>query len=272
MARQRWEKLIVSLWWNKFSTPSHDVLITSEEVVLARDNKPIAAAALKPAVGGETLVMRLGPTLKGVMEQAPAVKKQRANIWLSHSLVPHSVVEIDVRVMSAADISATLKAYWEDTLDMPAAILSLTYQVQPSGRSIFSSCCDLRLIETIHASLRSSGWEAQIIAPHLAKTWNEKRRQIRSKDYCLLLFQDKVLSIGVHQNGHWIAWTSEGCDDAEWPELFNRTNRFCRSMGLSDPHSVPVWVHAPQAVSAPSSAGLTNWSLLNTPLYAGLPA
>lgn len=261
----------MSLWWNKLIQRPYDVLITSNKVVLSLGNKPIATSVLELQMGGESFGARMGQSLKAVIDEAPA-NGRSANIWLSHSLVPLGVVAIDARAMSAADISATLKAYWQDILDVPAATLALTYQVQPDGRSIFSCCCDLVLIDAIQATFRRTGWTAKHIAPHLAKTWNEGHKQVRTKDYCLLIFQDKVLSIGVHQNGHWIAWTSEGCDNAEWAEFANRTTRFCRSTGLCDPLSTPVWIDAPQAMGTPSSAGLNNWSLLNTPPHAGLVA
>ena len=259
----------MSPWWNKFFQRPHDVLITSDEIVLSQGDTRIATAVLNPPVEGETFETRMSQTLKAVLDKAPGVNGRSANIWLSHSLVPHSVVEIDARAMSASDISASLKVYWEDILDLPATTLALTYQVQPSGRSIFSSCCNLALIATIQATLQRSGWTTRHIAPHLAKTWNESRKQIHDKDCCLLVFQDKVLSIGVHQRGQWIAWTSEGCDSADWAELSNRATRFCRSTGLCESKSMPVWIYAPQAIGTPHSAGLNNWSLLNAPVRAG---
>ena len=262
----------MSPWWNKFFQRPHDVLITSGEVVLSRDDTPIATAVLNPPAGSDTFEARMGQALKTVIDQAPGGNGRSANIWLGHSLVLHGVVEIDARAMSAADISAALKSYWEDTLDVAATTLSLAHQVQPHGRSIFSSCCNLALIETIQATLRRSGWTTSNIAPHLAKTWNEGRKQIHGKNCCLLVLQDKVLSIGVHQNGHWIAWTSEGCGNAEWAELAHRTTRFCRSTGLCDSKSMPVWIYAPQTLGTPRSAGLNNWSLLSAPPHAGLGA
>ncbi len=262
----------MSPWWNKFFPPSHDVLITSGEVVLALGNIRIAAPVPNPSLEGGSFEARLAQPLKAVMDRAPRSNGRKANIWLCHSLVSQSVVEIDARAMRANEISATLKAYWEDALDLPAATLALTYQVQPSGRSIFSSCCSLALIDSIQSNLRLSGWTAKHIAPHLAKTWNESRQQIHSKDCCLLIFEDKVLSIGVYRHGNWIAWTSEGCDTAEWAELSSRTTRFCRSTGLCDPNALPVWIYAPQAASKPSSVGLNNWSLLSAPSHAGLLA
>jgi hypothetical protein len=175
---------------------------------------------------------------------------------------------MDARAMSDADISSALKAYWEDTLDRPAAKLAITYQVQARGRSIFSSCCDLALIDAIQAALQGTGCKPSSIAPHLAKTWNESRKQVRGDDCYLLVLQDKVLSIGRQQDGQWSAWTSEGCDSTEWAELARRTTRFSRSTGPADDQSLPVWIHAPQTMGKPRSAGLSNWSLLNAAPHA----
>jgi hypothetical protein len=175
---------------------------------------------------------------------------------------------MDARAMSDADISSAMKAYWEDTLDRPAAKLAIAYQVQASGRSIFSSCCDLVLMDTIQAALQGTGCKPASIAPHLAKAWNESRKQVGDEDCYLLLLQDKVLSIGRHQDGQWVAWTSEGCDSTEWAELAFRCTRFSRSTGLADGQSLPVWIHAPQAMGKPRSAGLSNWSLLNAAPHA----
>lgn len=262
----------MSPWWNKFLPPPSDVLITSDEIVLAQGGIRIPAAVPNSPLIGDPFEVRLAQPLKAVMEQASRSNARSANIWLCHSLVPQSVVEIDARAMSNSDISALLKAYWEDALDLSAATLALSYQVQPSGRSIVSSCCSLALIDAIQANLRLSGWTARRIAPQLAKTWNENRRQIHNKDCCLLILQDKVLSIGVYQKGSWIAWTSEGCNTAEWAELSNRITRFCRSTGLCDANALPVWIYAPQATSKPSSVGLNNWSLLAAPSHAGFLA
>ena len=253
----------MSPWWNKFFKRPCDVLITSREIVLSQGEQIIAAAELPASAAGDTLEARIGQTLETVLKQVPGVKDHSASIWLSHSLVPHSVVEMDARAMSESAISSALKAYWEDTLNRPAEKLALTYQVQPRGRSIFSSCCDLVLLDAIQAALQGAGWTPASISPHLAKTWNEGRKQIRNEDCFLLVLQDKVLSIGMRRDGQWIAWTSEGCDSVEWAELAIRTTRFSRSTGLSDGQSRPVWIHAPQAVGKPRSAGLSNWFLLN---------
>ena len=271
MVKLRWEKSIVSLWWNKLTQRPYDALITSDKVVLSLDDKPVASVMLKPPVGVETFDDRMVRTLKTAMDQTPA-NGQSANIWLSLSMVSLAVVDIDVRAMSTANILATLKAYWQDVLDVPAATLALTYQVQTDGRSIVSCCSDLALIEAIHATMRSSGWTAKNIAPSVVKTFHHGRKQMRTKDYCLLIFQDKVLSIGIHLNGRWIAWTSEGCDNNDWAEFANRTRRFCRSTGLCEPLSVSVWIDAPETMGAPSLGGLNNWSLLNALPTTGLVA
>jgi hypothetical protein len=272
MAKQLWEKSIVSPWSNKFFQRPYDLLITSDEVVLDLGGKPIAAAVRTPPAAGETTHTSLGRTLKTVLDQAPGLKGRSANVWLSDGLVTQSVVEMDVRAMREADVSAALKSYWQDTLDVPAATLAVTYQVQSCGRTIFSSCCDVTLINAIESTVSLSGWTTKKIAPHLARVWNEGRQQIRTKDCFLLLLQDKVLSIGVHQKGRWVAWSSEGCENADWQELLGRTTRFCRSTGLGDPKSLPVWIYAPQSKGSPRSAGLSNWSLLKTSPDAGLNA
>jgi hypothetical protein len=260
----------VSPWSSKFfQRRPYDVLITSHEIVLSQGDQAIAAAVLPAPAAAQTFEARIAQTLKTVIDKVPVRKVRSANIWLSHSLVPHSVVEMDARAMSDADISSALKAYWEDTLDRPAAKLSITYQVQARGRSIFSSCCDLALIDAIQAALQGTGCTPASIAPHLAKTWNESRKQVRSDDCYLLVLQDKVLSIGRHRDGQWIAWTSEGCDSTEWAELALRTTRFSRSTGLGDGQSLPVWIHAPPAMGKPLAAGLRNWSLLNAAPHAG---
>jgi hypothetical protein len=255
----------VSPWWNSFVQHPHELLITSDEIVLAQDNRFMAAAGLKSPVAGETVQACLGRTLKTVLDQAPEGKGRSANIWLSHRLVTQSVVEIDARAMSASGICAALKSYWQDTLDMPAATLAVTYQVQSCGRAIFSSCCDLALMEVVQSTLRLSGWTAKNIAPHLVKVWNEGLQQSHGNDCFLLLLEDKVLSIGLYEKGRWVAWSSEGCDNAGWEELAGRATRFCRSTGLSDPRSLPVWIYAPQATGVPHSAGLNNWSLIKAP-------
>lgn len=258
----------MSPWSSKFFQRPYDLLITSHEIVLSRGGKAIATAVLPAPVAAETFETRIAQTLKTVIDQAPGRKARSANIWLSHSLVTHSVVEIDARAMSDADISSALKAYWEDTLDRPAAKLSIAYQVQARGRSIFSSCCDLTLTNAIQAALQGARCKPASIAPLLAKTWNESRKQIRSDDCYLLVLQDKVLSIGRQQGGQWVAWTSEGCDSTEWAELALRTTRFSRSTGLADGQSLPVWIQAPQAMGKLPSAGLGNWSLLNAAPHA----
>jgi hypothetical protein len=258
----------VSPWSSNFFQRSYDVLITSQEIVFSQGDKAIATAVLPAPAGAQTFEARIAQTLKTVIDQVPGHKARSANIWLSHSLVPHSVVEIDARAMSDADISSALKAYWEDTLDRPAAKLSITYQVQARGRSIFSSCCDLALINAIQAALQGTRCKPASIAPHLAKTWNESRKQVRSDDCYLLLLQDNVLSIGRHQDGQWVAWTTEGCDSTEWAELAFRCTRFSRSTGLGDGQSLPVWIHAPPIMGKPRSAGLRNWSLLNAASHA----
>jgi hypothetical protein len=259
----------VSPWWSKFFfRHPYDVLITSNEIVLSHGGKTIATAVLPAPAAAQTFEARIGQTLRTVIDQLPGRKAHSANIWLSHSLVPHSVVQMDARATSDADISSALKAYWEDTLDRPAAKLAIAYQVQASGRSIFSSCCDLTLMDAIQAALQGTGCKPASIAPHFAKTWNESRKQIPSDDCYLLVLQDKVLSIGRQQDGQWVAWTSEGCESTEWAELAFRCTRFSRSTGLADGQSLPVWIHAPQTMGKPRSAGLSNWSLLNAAPHA----
>jgi hypothetical protein len=262
----------VSPWSNKFFFKRpYDVLITSNEIVLSYGDKAIAVVLPAPAAA-QTLEARIAQALGTVIEQVPGRKASSANIWLSHSLVPHSVVEMDARAMSDADMTSAMKAYWEDALDRPAAKLAIAYQVQASGRSIFSSCCDLVLLDAIQAALHGTGCKPASIAPHLAKTWNESRKQIGAEDCYLLVLQDKVLSIGRQQDGRWSAWTSEGCDSTEWAELAFRCIRFSRSTGQDDGQSLPVWIHAPQARGKPRSAGLSNWALLNAAPHAALRA
>jgi hypothetical protein len=263
----------VSPWSNKFFfKPPYDLLITSDEIILSQGDKAIAAAVLPALAATQTFEARIGQTLKTVIDQVPGRKARSASIWLSHSLVPQSVVQMDARAMSNADISSALKAYWEDTLDRPAARLAIAYQVQTRGRSIFSSCCDLALIDAIQAALQGTGCKPASIAPHFVKTWNDSRKQIPSDDCYLLVLQDKVLSIGRHHGGQWIAWTSEGCDSTDWAELAFRCTRFSRSTGLADGQSLPVWIHAPKTMGKPRSAGLRNWSLLNAAPHAAAHA
>jgi hypothetical protein len=263
----------VSPWSSKFFFKRpYDVLITSHEIALSHGGKAIAAAVLPALVAAETFETRVGQTLKTVIQQLSGRKASSANIWLSHSLVPHSVVAMDARAMSDADISSAMKAYWEDALDRPAAKLAIAYQVQASGRSIFSSCCDLVLMDAIQAALQGTGCKPACISPHLAKTWNESRKQVRGDDCYLLVLHDKVLSIGRQQHGQWVAWTSEGCDSTDWAELAFRCIRFSRSTGLDDGQSLPVWIHAPHTMGKPRSAGLRNWSLLNATPHAALRA
>jgi hypothetical protein len=258
----------VSPWSNNFFFKRpYEVLITSNEIVLSHGDKAITAALPAP-VAAQTLEARIAQTLGTVIEQLPGRKARSANIWLSHSLVPHSVVEMDARAMSDADTTSALKAYWEDTLDRPAAKLAIAYQVQASGRSIFSSCCDLVLLDAIQAALQGTGCKPASIAPHLAKTWNESRKQVGGEDCYVLVLQDQVLSIGRQQNGQWSAWTSEGCDSTDWAELAFRCTRFSRSTGLADGQSLPVWIHAPKTMGKPRSAGLSHWSLLNAAPHA----
>ncbi|MEO5658478.1 MAG: hypothetical protein ABIQ90_01595 [Polaromonas sp.] len=262
----------MSRWLSKFFKPACELLITSDEIVLTQGGQRIACAVLHSPTPGETVQTCLVRTLKTVLDQACGVNGRSANVWLSHRLVPHSVVEIDARAMNASEIAAMLKSWWEDLLDLPATTLAVTYQVQSCGRSIVTSCCDLALMEAIQSTLQLSGWTAKNIAPHVTKIWNESRQQFHNDDGYLLLLEDQVLSIGAQQNGRWIAWTSEVCDSAEWPELAERTTRFCRSTGLSDAASLPVWVHAPQIMGTPVSAGLKNWSVIKPSSDSGLHA
>ena len=254
----------MSPWWNKFFPHPYDVLVTSEEIVLSQSDKTLAVAGVPPPQAGEVFETQVARALATVLTEVAGTKSGSTNIWLSHSLVWHGMLGIDARTMSASDIAATLNAYWEDALDLPAAGLALAYQVQPYGRSIFSSCCDMALIKAIQAALKGTHWKIKSIAPHLAKTWNESRKQVQTDDCYLLVHQDKVLSIGVYENGQWTAWTSEGCDNADWAELSSRATRFSRHTGLSDCKSIPVWIYAPKAKGNPDSAGLNNWSLLNS--------
>jgi hypothetical protein len=259
----------VSLWSNNFFfKPAYDLLITSDEIVLSQADKAIASAVLPAPAATQTFEARIGRPLKTVIDQVPGRKTHSANIWLSQSLVSHSVVQMDARAMSDADISSAMKAFWEDTLDRPAAKLAIAYQVQMRGRSMFSSCCDLTLIDAIQAALHGADCKPASIAPHFVKTWNESRKQIPSDDCYLLVLQDKVLSIGRRQGGQWVAWTSEGCDSTEWAELAFRCTRFSRSTGLANDQSLPVWIHAPKSMGKPRSAGLSNWSLLNAVPHA----
>ena len=253
----------MSPWWNKFFTQPCDVLITSEEIVFSQRAKVLATAEVPLGAADETFEARIRRTLELVTTGVPQNTDRRINIWLSHSLVQYGVLGIDARAMNAPDILTVLKAYWEDALDVPAASLEITYQLQPHGRSLFSSCCNSALVEAIKGAFAGGRWKIKHIAPDLAKTWNESRRQIRDDDYYLLIHQDKVLSIGLHEDRQWTAWTSEGCESVDWAELSNRTIRFSRHTGLSDCQSIPVWIYAPKATVSPHSAGLTNWSLLN---------
>jgi hypothetical protein len=259
----------VSPWSNSFFFKRpYDVLITSDEIFLSQGDNAVASAVLPSPAAAQTFEARIGQTIKAVIAQVPGRKAHSTHIWLSHSLVSHSVVQMDARAMSDADISSAMKAYWEDTLDRPAAKLVIANQVQARGRSIFSSCCDLVLIDAIQAALEGTGCKPASIAPHFVKTWNEGRKQIPSDDCYLLVLQDKVLSIGRHQGGQWVAWTSEGCDSTEWAELAFRCTRFSRSTGLADGQSTPVLIHAPQTMGKPRAAGLSNWSLLNAAPHA----
>lgn len=256
----------MSPWWDKFFARPCDVFITSEEIVFSQRAKAIATAEVPLGAVDETLEARIRRTLELVMTGVPQNTERRINIWLSHSLVQFGVLGIDARAMNAPDILTVLNAYWEDALGVPAASLQITYQVQPHGRSLFSSCCNSALVEAIKGGLTGGRWKIKRIAPDLAQTWNESRRQIRDDDCYLLIHQDKVLSIGVHEKGQWTAWTSEACDSAEWAELSARTIRFSRHTGLSDCQSIPVWLYAPKTTGSPHSAGLNNWSLLSTTL------
>jgi hypothetical protein len=259
----------VSPWLNKFFFKRpYDVLITSDDVVLSQKGSVMASAVLAPLVAPRTFEARLDQAIKAVIDEVPGRKVHSAKIWLSHSLAPQSVVQMDARAMSDASITSAMKAYWEDTLDKPAAKLAITYQVQASGRSIVSSCCEMILVEAIQAALQGTGCKPAGIAPHFVKTWNENRPQFTSDDCYVLVLQDKVLSIGRHQQGQWVAWTSEGCDSTEWAELAFRCTRFSRSTGLTDGPLLPVCVHAPQLMGKPRSAGLGHWTVLNAAPHA----
>jgi hypothetical protein len=268
----------VSPWSNNFLfkrfKPSCDLLITSTEIVLSQGDKAVASAALPAPTGAESLEARISQALKTITNQVHGgtsrITRNTRNtrVWLGHGLVPHGVVRMDARIMNDASISSVLKAYWEDLLDRPAGKLAITYQVQASGRSIFSSCCDLVLMDTIQAALQGSGCKPTSMAPHFSKIWNESRRQITSDNCSLLVLQDQILSIGRQHNGQWVAWTSEGCESTEWAELAFRYTRFSRSTGFDDGPSLPVWIHAPQVMAKPRSADMSHWTLLNRTSHA----
>jgi hypothetical protein len=265
----------VSPWSNNFFfklfKPSYDLLITSAEVVLSQGDKPVASAALPAPTGAESLEARISQALKTITDQVPggtSRSTRNTRVWLGHGLVPHGVVRMDARVMNDAAISSVLKAYWEDLLDRPAGKLAIAYQVQASGRSIFSSCCDLVLMETVQAALQGTGCKPTSMAPHFCKIWNESRRQIKSDNCALLVLQDQVLSIGRQHKGQWAAWTSEGCESTEWSELAFRYTRFSRSTGFDHSPSLPVWIHAQQVMAKPRSADMSHWTLLNRTSHA----
>ena len=253
----------MSPWWNNLFAPSCDVAITQDSITLSQAGKIVASAAISPIVGDDTLHNRILLGLRTLIHIAPTSSKRHVNIWLSPSLVPHGVVQIDARAMKAADIETTLKAYWEDTLDLPADALAVAYQIQADGQSVFTSCCESALVNALEATLRNANWGIKNLAPSITKTWNDSSKQIGKRNCCMLVVQDNTLSMGVLHNGQWAAWSNEGCENTEWPELAKRVTRFCRSTGMFDTSSLPVWVYSPHAIGTPNALGLHHWSLLH---------
>ena len=262
----------MSPWLNNLLTPACDVLISSHELALLQAGKRLASVPVAPEKNGEALNSRVTQAIRDLVNAAPYKNTRHTNVWLSHSLATHAVVRLDIRAMKPAEILTTLKAYWEDALGTPASTLAVTSQLQSDGLSVLSSCCATDLLAAIQSALRGANWTTKNVAPHIAKIWNASRKQIGPRNCCMLVLQDKVLSIGLQHNKQWAAWTSEGCESHEWSELANRVARFCRSTGLIDSQSISVWVHSSQTTGTPNFIGLDNWALLNTAQQTGLSA
>ncbi len=262
----------MSPWLNNLFSQSSDLVIASDVIELSQSGKTTIRVPVNPIVGGDTPNNRIALALRVLINLAPSNSKRHVNVWLSHRIVPHSIVQIDARAMKATDLATTLGAYWEDTLDVSAQVLKVTYQIQPNGQSVFTSCCESSLVSTIETTLRNANWVVKKLSPNIAKTWNDNRQHVGQRNCCMLVAQDKMLSIGVQHGGQWAAWSSEACESTEWSELANRVTRFCRSTGLADPKAMPVWAYAPLAAGTPNSAGLNHWSLLNVVPHMGVRA
>jgi hypothetical protein len=251
----------VSLWWNKLFAAPYVLRVESTAVSLWHEGTLLQKQAMPNPRDVDDFYAQLSVTMSGVLARANVSKAKRATVYLGQGLVQHSVVTLDVRLLSSNDVASAVQAYWADANSAANVDTKIAWQVQSDGLSVFSSCCDAQLIHHIQSNLETAGWRASGISTHAAQVWNTHRNQIPPNQQCILILQDDVLSMGLQQKGTWRAWSSEICFDTEWTNLSQRAARFLRSTGLCDADTTSKCVYAPHIQSSPLSCGLNNWTV-----------
>ncbi len=135
--------------------------------------------------------------------------RRRATFVLDDFWGYHAILQGDLRALRAKEIDEVTAAYFADTYGVDATTLSVRWQVQPGGRSLFASALPRSLIEGIRARAQGARFGIASLTLALPQTLNRARSAIAGRNGWLLVATGTLLHAVTIDDRGWSAYDTE---------------------------------------------------------------
>lgn len=133
----------------------------------------------------------------------------RAALVLDDFWGRHAILRGDFRRMRARDLDEVVNAYFADSFGMDGQTLTIRWQTQPGGRTLFASALPSALIEGLRERGSAMGVDVASIMLALPQTLNRVRSAITARTGWLLVATETLLHAVAIVDGGWSAYDTE---------------------------------------------------------------
>jgi hypothetical protein len=209
-----------------------------------------------PAEQGETwqpAVLALAQWLAG-----QAGKKLSLHLVLSGRYVRWQLLPWRPELTQAQEVAAYARARFKETFGKVADDWQVLHTPQPPGKTTLACAVDTALLQALQTTCETAGAKLASVTPYFASAFDHWRASLTEKTLWFGLIESDGLSLGLLQDGHWIAQRTQRLDD-DWRALLpGMLAQLAIVANLADTQ-VPVYLAGEVAVPAPVAGLAFNW-------------
>ncbi|SCK24618.1 hypothetical protein [Vogesella sp. LIG4] len=166
-------------------------------------------------------------------EREHARHKQAAYVVLDDFWANHAILSGDFRTLPAREVEEIVKAYFNDTFDLEGQSLEIRFEIQPGGRTLFTSAMSSWLHEGILEVSASANVAVKSLRLCLPEMLNRTRHAVDGTPAMLVFVTAPLLQAVMVEHDNWVAYDSlrlfPGDTDDAWrlaaltEQLFERS-------------------------------------------------